>query len=372
MTAFHYGVFTNNSELPIEDSRSCRWKQHKSSLSYAVAFVTPSDVSKLLSYDCLPDGIIHVHGVPKGYTITSIHGGSSCQVTQIEAHDYALGRSCTQHEYYNYPYYKYLYRADIQISHSSSNIVGGNGFNPFRLICDKIHSGGKVFDLVTHMYVNDSSRYGSSVIPTLPYARKSENNRRYTRQPEMFFSKSQYSNYPDYYNDIITGSLVYVHISSGDQHYAVRPENCTARASYYDYGGDNSVELWDVTKDRCVLEPYLMEKFVSRDNDQTAVSAPLYAFHFGSRSDYNTHAVYFECSVRVCSRGSFSCNLNVCDDVRRGERSAEDDDDYDHHLVTKTLEIRQNGNSSDKKRCSIVTTVLGVLAMAFSRKFMGM
>ncbi|OWF49762.1 hypothetical protein KP79_PYT22517 [Mizuhopecten yessoensis] len=308
---------------------------------------------------CLPDGIVHIHGIPKGYTVTSLIGGSRCHVTQIDAHDFALGQYCTQWVYHNYPYYKSMYQADIQLGHSSSHVVGGSDFSPFRLICDKVHSGGQVFDVVTSLNVRDRSTYFSDFIPTLPSARKSESNRIYQTSPQLFIS----STYPYYY---YSGSLFYLQLQSGSSHYAIRPENCTASANdprYYYTSGD-SVELWDITKDRCVLEPYLMEKFISSNADQTEVAAPVYAFHFGTRGNYD-HTVYFECSVRVCSRGSFSCSLNVCDDVRREGRSAEEeeDDDYEHHLVTGTLTLEHNASGSDRGRFSLFTTLLGVVAV---------
>ncbi|XP_033757820.1 uncharacterized protein LOC117340169 [Pecten maximus] len=340
------------------------------SVGFAVA-VVPTDISGL-TYDCLPDGIIHIHGVPKGYTITSLLGGSSCHVTQIDTHDYALGRSCTQWTYHSYPDYTYMYQADVQLSHSSSHVVGGSGFSPFRLICDKVHSGGQVFKVRDIITVRDRSIY-SSALPTLAYARKLENNRRYYNSPQMSFSRSQYST-QNIYSDIYSGNLIYLHIRSGDSHYAVRPENCTAKDknSYYGYHGE-SVELWDVTQDRCVLEPYLMNKFSSMDADQTVVTAPVYAFHFGNYpSSYYSQGVFFECSVRVCSRGSFSCTLDVCDDVRREGRSAEeeDGDDYDRHLISATLTIRQSG--SVRERFSLTTTLLGGLAVIFCRKRISM
>ncbi|XP_069115753.1 uncharacterized protein [Argopecten irradians] len=162
-------------------------------LMEGVCAVLPTDISRLITYNCLPDGIVHIHGVPKGYAVTSLNAASSCHVTQINAHDYALGVHCTQRVYQNYPYYTYLYQADVQLSHSSSNVVGGSGFSPFRLICDKVHSGGQMFTVKNAVSVYDRSGYGSSVIPTLPYKRKSANNRRYTSRPQLTISRSQYS-----------------------------------------------------------------------------------------------------------------------------------------------------------------------------------
>ncbi|XP_069115752.1 uncharacterized protein [Argopecten irradians] len=332
----------------------------------------PSEISRLITYDCLPDGEVHIHGVPKGYSITSLYGGSSCHVTQIDTNDYALGHQCTQRVYHNYPYYTYLYQADVQLSHSS-HVVGGSGFSPFRLICDKVHTGGQMFTVQDRITVNKRSGYGSSVIPTLPYKRNSENNRRYTSSPQLTISRSQYSSQHIYGTDI--GSLVYLHIGSGDSHFSVRPENCSAEdlnaylSHYYSgFPSGRSIDLWDITQDRCVLEPYLMEKFRSMDTDQTEVAAPIYAFHFSDDPNrYHRFEVNFKCTVRVCGRRSFSCTLSVCDDVRREGRSAEEeDDDCDRHEVSAKITISSSASASIREYSSFITILSGTLSLIFT------
>ncbi|XP_069115750.1 uncharacterized protein [Argopecten irradians] len=339
-----------------------------------VCAVLPTDISRFITYDCLPDGEVHIHGVPKGYSITSLYGGSSCHVTQIDTNDYSLGHYCTQRVYHNYPYYTYLYQADVQLSHSSSNVVGGSGFSPFRLICDKVHSGGQMFTVFNMVTVRESRVYGSSIIPTLPYRKKSENNRRYASSPRLTISRSQYSS-QHIYGGIQTGNLVYLHIRSGDSHFSVRPENCSAEdhdafhsywQSYLPKG--QSVDLWDITQDRCVLEPYLMEKFRSLNTDQTEVAAPVYAFHFSDPNRYYKGEVNFKCTVRVCGRRSFSCTLSVCDDVRREGRSAEeeDDDDCDRHEVSAKITISSSASASVREYSSFVTILSGFFSLMFT------
>ncbi|XP_056007070.1 uncharacterized protein LOC125665748 [Ostrea edulis] len=310
----------------------------------------------LLSYDCSTDGSIEVRGVPDGYTLTVI--STSCTVYLTSPGEYSLPTYCKIYDYWGYnhgypsrhyrswrdtttsgyyrttrywysttrywytstqPYWyqsttlDYYGEVDIAVSHAThSGIIGGKDHHEFRLICDGIHTEGKLYR------VSDAVRdvtNPSGAPPTLSYRRRKQLRAGYYNYPSLRITDERGRDV-DYTH---SGQLMYLLVSSNDPRYVIRPENCSAQDGYW-WSSNRNIELFNVHHSGCLLEPYLMEMFTSIGHGQSSVRAPVYSFHFTGGSDY----VSFICNVRICSKSSSNCDLSICKSKRASRDVSEE------------------------------------------------
>ncbi|XP_062581850.1 uncharacterized protein LOC134243618 [Saccostrea cucullata] len=314
----------------------------------------------LLSYDCSSDGSIDVRGVPDGYTVTVI--STSCSVYLTSPGEYNIPSMCKTYDYWGYNhgypshksikafphtsrswYYStsttpfptttryywyqsttsdYFGEVDIAVSHGThGGIVGGKDHHEFRLICDGIHTNGKLYR------VSDAIREmsnPSAVPPTLSYRQLRAG---YYNYPSLRLTNSGGSDI--FYTN--TGQLIYLLLSSNDPRYIIRPENCSAQDAY----NYRRIELFDIHHSGCILEPYLMEMFTTVGHGQSSLRAPVYSFHFAGGMD---GYVSFICNVRICSKTSYNCDLNTCKS-KRSQREAGDEEAPAHHELSATIQV---------------------------------
>ncbi|XP_061185486.1 uncharacterized protein LOC133193539, partial [Saccostrea echinata] len=319
--------------------------------SLAVQYNT-EQLRSLLSYDCSSDGSIDVRGVPDGYTVTVISTGCTVYLTSpgvynipsmCKTYDYwGYNHGYPTHNWYqtsaSYPWYysttqNYWYQSstsdyfgevDIAVSHGThGGIVGGKDHHEFRLICDGIHTNGKLYRVSAGIQEISNP---SVVPPTLSYRHLRAG---YYSYPSLRLTSSGGNDI--YYTH--TGQLMYLLLSSNDPRYIIRPENCSAQDGYNYWDSNKRIELFNIHHSGCILEPYLMEMFTSVGHGQSSVRAPVYSFHFAGGSGY----VSFVCNVRICSKTSYNCDLNTC----KSKRSLRDVDDHGAHSheVSVTVQV---------------------------------
>lgn len=332
---------------------------------------TEDQLRSLLSYDCSTDSSIEVRGVPNEYTVSVI--STSCTVYLTAPGEYNIPNTCKTYNYWGYQhgyptdgYYRTTYRyytttqwyytsttdyygeVDISVSHGThSGIVGGRDHHEFRLICDSLHSGGKMYRVTGVVNIDTSSNH---VLPTLSYRHQKQHRAGYYQYPDLRLTDSEgrsvYSTH--------TGQLIYLLISSHDPRYIVRPENCSARSTFY---SDHKVELFDVHHSGCLLEPYLMEMFSSVGHGQSSVRAPVYSFHFPGAS-----YVTFICNVRICTKSSYNCDLGVCKS-KRAARDVSDDGVHGRDQLSVSLYVGRQASGVGKLLHSSTPAIVIILAL---------
>nr|XP_022309045.1 uncharacterized protein LOC111114838 [Crassostrea virginica] len=317
---------------------------------------TTEELRSLLSYDCSNDGSIELRGVPDGFTVTVI--STFCTVYLIAPGQYNIPNSCKTYNYWEYQhgyptsnryrYYSttnwyyttryttvwyqsstsnYYGEVDISVSRGShSGIVGGKDHHEFRLVCDSLHTGGELYRVSGGIEEVSNSNHA---VPTLSYRQQKLLRSGYAHSPSLRITN-------DVGQDVYqthAGQLIYLLVSSNDPRYVIRPENCSAHDGSYYWSDENQIELFNIHRSGCLLEPYLMEMFAPVGHGQSSVRAPVYSFHFPRRQ-----YVTFICNVRVCTKSSYNCDMSVCKSNRL-PRDADDEAIHSHDQLTVSLHV---------------------------------